>query len=304
MSNPPLSPAGLRGAVDLSSLVAARNAGPRAGQGAASQRSAQSAVVTEANDSSAGQLLELSNSVPVVVEFYGQGVAPALEAIVESYGGEIALATVDVASSPQMVRAFQIDQVPMVVALIAGQPYPLFAGNYPEDQVRELFGKLLELAKQQSVTGRIPVDGSTEAAEEPLPPHHQEAYDAIAAGDYETAIAEYRSALAQNPRDSLATAGLAQVSLLHRLAGADAGAIRSAAASDPTNSDAQLAVADLDMAGGHVDDAFDRLLEVFPALDAAAKNNVRTRLLEYFEITGTDDPRVIAARKRLTMLLY
>jgi putative thioredoxin len=68
--------------------------------------------------------------------------------------------------------------------------------------------------------------------------------------------------------------------------------------------DAQLAVADLDVAGGHLDDAFARLLDLFPTLDTGGKNTVRTRILDYFEIAGPEDPRVIAARRRLTALLY
>jgi putative thioredoxin len=63
-------------------------------------------------------------------------------------------------------------------------------------------------------------------------------------------------------------------------------------------------VADLDLSGGHLDDAFDRLLTLFPTLDAAGKDAVRTRLLEYFEIAGVDDPRVTRARARLAALLY
>jgi putative thioredoxin len=46
------------------------------------------------------------------------------------------------------------------------------------------------------------------------------------------------------------------------------------------------------------------LLDLFPTLDAAGKNLVRARVLEYFEIAGADDPRVMAARRRLTGLLY
>ena len=147
-------------------------------------------------------------------------------------------------------------------------------------------------------------DAAAEPVEEPLPPHHQEAYDAIAAGDFDAAIKEYELAIAQDPRDHLAVAGLAQVRLLARLDGATADSIRSAAATAPDDVDAQLAVADLDISGGHVDDAFGRLLDLFPALDADGKTAVRTRLLDYFEIVGAEDARVGAARRRLTMLLY
>ena len=170
-----------------------------------------------------------------------------------------------------------------------------------------MLDQVLQLAAQQGATGSIPVGEGAEGAEpaeEPLPPHHQEAYDAIAAGDFAKAITAYETAIVQNPRDHLAVAGLAQVRLLQRLDGADAAAIRTTAAEAPTAAEPQLAVADLDVSGGHVDDAFARLLDLFPTLDPASKNTVRTRLLDYFEIVGGEDPRVIAARRRLTGLLY
>jgi putative thioredoxin len=94
------------------------------------------------------------------------------------------------------------------------------------------------------------------------------------------------------------------VSLLDRLDGRSMDEIRSSAAQAPDDVDAQLLVADLDLSGGHVDDAFDRLLALFPDLDAEGKNKVRSRLLDYFEIVGVDDPRVAKARARLTSLLY
>jgi putative thioredoxin len=217
------------------------------------------------------------------------------------------LATVDATSNPQLVQAFQVQQIPTVAAVVGGRPVQLYVGEYPDEEVRLVLDQVLDLGKQNGVTGTVPVGDAPEAAEpveEPLPPHHQEAYDAIAAGDYATAISEYKTAIAQNPRDSLAVAGLAQVSLLSRLEGADASVLREAAASSPSDVPSQLAVADLDVSGGHVEDAFIRLLDLFPSTDADGKTAIRTRLLDYFEIVGGDDPRVAAARRRLTGLLY
>lgn len=315
MTNAPLSPSSLRGAVDLSSLVNPRPA-PGAGGSSASPAGAPampdtptptgSAVILEATDASFTKVLELSNTVPVVVEFYGQGVAAVLGSVVEQYGGRIVLVTVDGAANPQLVQAFQVQQVPTVAAVVGGRPVQLYVGAYPEDEVRQVLDQVLELAAKNGVTGTVPQgEGVTpEPVEEPLPPHHQEAFDAIAAGDYAGAIAEYTTAIAQNPRDNLAIAGLAQVSLLHRLDGVSVEAVRAAAATQPNDVEATLAVADLDVSGGHLDDAFDRLLTLFPTLDAAGKDAVRTRLLDYFEIAGADDARVLAARRRLTGLLY
>jgi putative thioredoxin len=267
-------------------------------------------VVRVATDATFTQILDLSSTVPVVVEFFGQGLEPQLAPIVRQYGGRLALATVDGTTNPQLVQAFQVEHVPTVAAVVAGRPIQLFTGMLDDAGLRDVFEQLLQLAVQQNVTGTIPVDGDgangaeVTPVDEPLPPHHQEAYDAISNGDYATAIREYETAIAQNPRDQLAVAGLAQVSLLARLEKASAESVRAAAAAQPDDAGAQLAVADLDVAGGHLDDAFGRLLDLFPSLDAASKNLVRTRVLEYFEIAGADDPRVIAARRRLTGLLY
>ena len=303
MTSIPPSGANLRGAVDLSSLVK-----PPARPGAAAPTAAAgSSLVVDATDATFQSILELSNTVPVVVEFYGQGVEPTLGTLVTSFGGRFVLATVDGTRNPQLVQAFQVTEVPAVAAVIGGRPLQLFVGLPAETEIRQVLEQVLEVAAQQGVTGTIDPAAAGEPAEpveEPLPPHHQEAYDAIAAGDFALAIKEYETAIAQDPRDHLAVAGLAQVRLLSRLDGVTADSLRTAAAAAPNDVDAQLGVADLDVSGGHLDDAFGRLLDLFPTLDAAGKNAVRTRLLDFFEIAGADDPRVVAARRRLTGLLY
>jgi putative thioredoxin len=304
MTNTPIGGPSVRGAVDLSSLV-------RPPQGAASGPiGAVPSLVIPATDATFTALLDLSSRVPVIVEFYAPGIEPTLGALVEQFAGRLVLATIDGSTNPQLAGAFQVTEVPAVAAVIAGRPVQLFVGMPAQEEVRAVFEQVLTLAAQEGVTGTVTVDpagapaASAEPVEEPLPPLHQEAYDAIAAGDYPLAIQKYETAIAQNPRDQLAVAGLAQVSLLKRLQGADAKALREAAAAAPASVAAQLAVADLDVSGGHLDDAFNRLLELFPTLDADAKNLVRARLLEFFEVAGVDDPRVVSARRRLTGLLF
>jgi putative thioredoxin len=287
---PPISPSTLRGAVDLSGLVNPRPA-----------RAAASGVAgSAATDATFTDTLELSKAVPVIVEFYGQGVEPVLGALIAQYSGALAYVVVDAPANPQLAQAFQVEQMPTVAAVIGGRPVQLYVGDYPEAEVRQILDQVLVLAKEQGVTGTVP-GGAAAPVDEPLPPHHQEAFDAISAGDYTTAVAEYKTAIAQNPRDSLAVAGLAQVSLLQRLDGTTADDIRAAAASGSLES--QLALADLDLSLGDAAAAFDLLLTLFPSQDADGKTAVRTRLLDYFEILG-DDPLVGPARRRLTTLLY
>jgi putative thioredoxin len=308
-----ISASNLRGAVDLSSLVRPPSGGQPAGGAAPTAEGGAVKVpslVVDGTDANFTGILELSNTVPVIVEFYAGEPGDSLRRLVAQFGGRLMLATVDAQANPQLQQAFNVTAVPTVAAVVGGRPVPLFQGQVADDQARQVFDQLLSVAAQNGVTGTVQPDEAetapedAEPVEEPLPPLHQEAYDAIGLGDYPSAIAAYEKAIAQDPRDDLAMAGLAQVSLLNRLQGASAADIRTAAGDRPQDVDAQLAVADLDVSGGHLEDAFDRLLNLFPAVDSDGKTALRTRLLDYFQIAGAEDPRVVAARRRLTALLY
>ncbi|MET4638558.1 tetratricopeptide repeat protein [Mycetocola sp. 2940] len=305
----------LRGAIDLSSLVnraPATAPGTPAGPGAPAAAAPGAAVevpslLLEGSDANFSQFLDLSMQIPVLVDLFAGSPTPGLGQIVESYGGRLLLVSVDVTANVQLRQAFQVQSVPAAVALIGGRPLQLFAGALPEDQVRQVLEQVLQAAAQSGVTGVASVTGASEneePVEPPLPPLHAEAYDAIEQGDYPRAITAYKTAIAQNPTDKMAVAGLAQVSLLDRLQGKTIDQIRAAAAAKPDDLAAQLDVADLDLSGGHVEDAFDRLLTRFETADADDRNTIRTRLLELFEVAGLDDPRVMRARARLTNLLF
>ncbi|WP_106814109.1 tetratricopeptide repeat protein [Microbacterium timonense] len=314
MSDPTLG-AAVRGAVDLSALRN-RPAPAAAGDAAPSGDAiGVASLVMDVTDETFAQVLELSRTVPVVVDLWAEWcgpckqLSPILERVVTELAGRLVLAKVDVDANPQLSQAFRAQSIPMVVALVAGQPVPLFTGAVPEQQVREVFAQLLQLAAQNGVTGSVAVDGASDssagdAAEPPLPPLHAEAFEAIEAGDYARAITAYEKALAENPRDADARAGLGQVRLLDRVQGLDLQEARAAAAAAPTDVTAQLAVADLDIAGGHVDDAFGRLLDLFAQLPSDERAPVRERLLELFALVGDADPRVVSARGRLASLLF
>jgi len=320
MSSVPPSAASLRGAVDLSSLVNRPAPGAPAPQAAGAPAAPGAPVslpslVIEGTDAAFSAFIELSNTVPVVVVVGASYNEPStqldtiLRVLTAEYAGRFVLVRVEADANPQLSQAFQAQTLPTVAAVVGGRPIGLFAGVHPADQVRDVIEQVLELAAQQGVTGVAVADDASDSAaaepvEAPLPPHHAEAYDAIARGDFDEAIREYETAIKQDPRDSLAVAGLAQVSLLARLKDKTQAEIRNDAAARPGDLEPQLLVADLDLSGGHVEDAFDRLLTLFPTLDQAGKNTVRARLIELFEVVGIDDPRVVKARARLTGLLY
>ena len=326
------NPINLRGAVDLSALKQRPAAPPAApapggiagapGEPGATASGSGDAVpsgrplrvdITEANFQ---ELVELSAQVPVVVALwaaYSPGSAElvdVLERIVDSYAGQLVLGAADVEVFPQLAQAFQVQAVPTAVALVKGQPVPLFQGGAEEPQVRTLLDELLKVAAANGVTGRIGAGGpgaDADAEAPPLPPLHQKAFDAIEAGDYAAAADAYRQALLEMPADADAKAGLAQVELMGRLqplSAADTEALRQQAATEPDNLEAQLGVADLDVAGGHVEDGLGRIVAFIGRNFGPERETARVRLLELFDVVGTGDARVAKARQNLARVLF
>jgi putative thioredoxin len=262
--------------------------------------------VREVDDASIGPLIELSKTVPVVLEIYGGELSPQLGPLIETYGGALVLGTVRGEQAPELMRALNVEGIPTVFAVVGGQPVPLFQGIPPEPEIRAVLDQILGLAAKNGVTGTVSTAaGETEKPEEPpLPPLHQEAYDALNNDDVVGAIAAFEKALLHNPSDSDAEAGLAQVQLIQRVQSLVPDEVRTAAGAHPDRVDAALAVADLDMTGGHVEDALNRLLALFANLDVEGKEAVRTRLLSYFTIAGNQSEAVTKARKKLTSLMF
>jgi putative thioredoxin len=302
MTSHPINTAGLRGAVDLSTLSQPIPAtGAAAGPG----------IVIQGTDSGFQAIVTGSQSVPAVVVLWSQR-SPAsadfvdvVASLAASYAGRFQVVSIDIDANPGLLQAFQVQSVPVTLGLVAGQPVPLFAGAQSAEQVRGYVDELLKLAAEHGVTGRVAVAPAVEAEGQPeLPPLHQEAFDAIERDDLDAAAAAYAKALVQNPADGEAAAGLAQVKLMQRTAGVDATAARAAAAEAPNDIAAQMLVADLDVLGGHVEDAFVRLIDTVRASDGDERETVREHLVELFEVVGAHDERVQKARRSLMSALF
>jgi putative thioredoxin len=321
----------LRGAVDLSAL--ARRATPPAasgglggadgaagGAGGEAAGGGSAAPVVAVTDASfVADVVDRSSTVPVVIDFWAtwcepcKQLSPVLERLAAEFGGRFLLATVDVDANPQLSQAFQIQSIPSVFAVVKGQPIPLFQGAQPEAQVRAVLTELLRVAAANGVNGVVPAGAAADAtdaeaeaepAEEPLPPLHQAAYEAIDAGDYGAAVTAYERALLESPADEEARIGLAQVKLLQRTSEADPDVARAAAAANPEDVDAQILVADIDLLGGHVDDAFARLVDTVRRTSGTDRDRARTHLVELFDVVGPADPRVPAARVALANAVF
>lgn len=306
------------GAIDLSSLR--KPAGPGgpagpAGPGAPAGGGgvAGSYVLNVSEPTFQADVIERSLQVPVVVEFWSprseasMALGPVLAQLSTEYAGKFLLARIDIDANPQLAQAVGVQTVPLVIAVLRGQVVPLFQGAVGEPEARQYFDQLLTVAVANGISGRAepvgPADAVSDEEEPPPNPRYEKAENAIGTGDLDGAIAAYEELLKETPNDAEAKSGLARVQLVKRTQDVPAD-VRTRAADNPADVEAQMLVADVDLMGGHVDDAFARLIATVQATAGDERNTVRLHLLELFEVVGADDERVGKARRRLMAALF
>ena len=307
------------GAIDLSSL---RPSGPSSAAGpsaAGASGTAPPGAFTIDVTSEQGlrtDVIERSLSVVVLVSFWSDQ-APAsvqinttLANLADEFGGRFLFARVDVGAQPALLQLLGIPEVPLVVAALRGQLAPLIQEALPEAEMRSLVEQILQAAAANGVTGRAEPTGEPTAEPAEETPADQpasrfpDAEEALLSGDLDAAIAGYQEALRTYPADPEAALGLAQAQLLKRTQGVDPQAARQAAADEPDNVAAQALAADLDLMGGHVEDAFGRLIDVVRRTAGEDRNAAREHLVELFGVVGDADPRVAQARRQLASALF
>jgi putative thioredoxin len=302
------------GAIDLSSLRKPAGAAGQAGPGEpAGGGAAGSYVLNVSEPTFQADVIERSLQVPVVVEFWSprseasNALGPVLAQLSTEYAGKFLLARIDIDANAQLAQAVGVQTIPLVIAVLRGQVVPLFQGPVGEPEARQYLDQLLTVAVANGITGRAePVGPAAETSDEEEPPpnpRYEKAENAVGAGDLDGAIAAYEELLTETPGDAEAKSGLARVQLVKRTQDVPAD-LRTRAADNPTDVEAQLLVADVDLVGGHVDDAFNRLIATVQATSGDERNTVRLHLLELFEVVGADDDRVIKARRRLMSALF
>ena len=309
------------GAVDLSSFApATKPAGstgatpsPTAGDRPSGASGLPVPLVVDVDASSLREVAEVSTRVPVVIVLHtprsqaSTDLAAALEQLADQYAGRFQLARVNVDAAPEVAQALQAQAVPTVVALIAGQPVPMFQGTVPQEQLRSVIDQLLEVAAANGVNGTIAVDGAAGGDPQAEPEEtevERAAREAIEAGDFAAAEEVYTHAIAQNPGDDDLKVARNQVRLMARLDGQDPHELLAAADAAPTDLTAALAGADATLALGDVNAALGRALEAVRTHVGEERETARLRLLELFEIIGSTSPEVAQARRRLATMLY
>jgi putative thioredoxin len=301
-------------AVDLSGLKARSEAAARqqpTAADAAADGGAGRFVIDVTEQTFQAEVLERSLQVPVVIDLWAEWcgpckqLSPVLERLAEAGGGAWILAKVDIDANPRIAQAFGVQSIPMVVAVVGGQPVDAFNGALPEPQVRKWISSLLDALRDRmpGIAAAEAAAGGAEPAEEPEDPRFTAAEDALERGDFAAAEAAYQQILAVEPANEQATAALAQVRFLARAEQADPASIARADAA-PDDVDAQVAAADAEVAADRVDDAFTRLVATVGRTAGDDRNKAREHLVGLFELFPADDPRVTNARRALARALF
>jgi putative thioredoxin len=258
-------------------------------------------------------LLEQSMTAPVLLVFFSRTRMPESGQLADDmvtvsgeFEGRFLVGLVDIDATPQIAQAMQIPSIPLVVAVVDGRPMPLFLDVVPLEELRTALTQVGQQLTTQGITGRHQPRGAApvEGDEEQVDPRYAAAQDALADGDIDGAVAEYQKLVDANPADTEAAAGLAMAKVLQRTQGVDLNEARAAAAAAPDDVDAQTMVADLDLLGGHVDDAFNRLVALVARTSEADRTRAREHLLGLFAAVGNDDERVLRGRQNLASALF
>ncbi len=291
-----------RGAVDLGALrspapAPAPAAPPGDGSGAPDFGDGSASMIIDVTEATfQTEVIERSLTTPVVIDFWAEWcepckqLTPVLEKLAREGNGSWVLARIDIDANQRIAAMFRVQSIPLVYAVIGGQPVDAFNGVIPETQLRQWIGAVLKA-------------GGAEV-EEPVDPRFEGADDALMSGDLDAAERAYKQILAEHPADSSAEAGLAQVGLFRRVDGRNAAEVLAAADTAPDDLAAQTLAADIEVISGDADKAYARLVDLVRRTFGDERNAVRAHLVSLFTIAGPDDPVVAAARRALASALF
>jgi putative thioredoxin len=280
-------------------------------------------------------VVEASRHVPVLVDFWATWCGPLqaaharLEKVTRAAGGRVKLVKVDIDKNRALVQqlaqlGLPMQSVPTVAAFWQGQIADLFQGALPEGEVKKFVEGLLKIAGGQMPAADLLAEAKAAAAEG----DHQgalELYGALAQGEPENA-----EALAGVARSLMMLGEEEQASQVVESAPpkmrdhAEIVSVRSALelaaegrrardklaefekrlAADADDHAARIDLAAALNATGDRAGAADALLEAIRRDRAWNDEAARKQLLKFFEAWGFDDPATLAARRKLSSLLF
>jgi putative thioredoxin len=280
-------------------------------------------------------VIEASRATPVLVDFWApwcgpcKTLTPALERVVRAAGGRVKLVKIDVDQNRALVQQLSqlglpLQSIPTVAAFWQGQIADMFQGALPDSDLKRFVEALLKIAGGSMpaadllAEARAAMDaGQPEAAADAFSamladdPDSPEAWGGmiralLAMGDdsqAQDALAQVPAKIAQHAEIAGARAALA-LAEEGRAAAGQLGALAQRLAADPNDHQARYDMATALNAAGKRAEAADALLDIFRRDRAWRDDAARQQLLKFFESWGFADPATMAARRKLSALLF
>jgi putative thioredoxin len=279
----------------------------------------------------AKDVIDESRNQPVLVDFWApwcgpcKQLTPVLEKVINEAKGRVRLVKMNIDDHPSIAGQLGIQSIPAVIAFVNGRPADGFMGAVPESQIQQFIDRIAGPA------------GADEAAE--IEAVLAEAAELLAAGNINEAAQLYGAVMQADPENAKALAGMAECMIAadqHQRAreiltelpeelAKDAGiqavlmklehieearklgdpvALERELAANPDDHEARIKLAKIRNVEGRRDEAADHLLLIMRKDRAFDDDGARRQLLQFFEVWGFKDPATVAARRKLSAMLF
>lgn len=274
-------------------------------------------------------VIQESRNQPVLVDFWApwcgpcKQLTPSLEKAVTEAGGRVKLVKMNIDEHPSIAGQMGIQSIPAVIVFKDGQPVDGFMGAVPESQIRELIDKVAgdggaqdRIAEALAAAAEARDNGDIQGAAQfyqavvAQDPENVDALGGLADLLFEAGHAEQAAeVLARAPEGKKESPPIAAVQAKMDLAGqvsglGDARELEQRIAADPKDHQARFDLALIQNAGGDRAAAADGLLAIVKADRSWNDDGAKAQLLKFFDAWGPTDEATLAARRKLSSLLF
>ena len=269
-----------------------------------------------------------SRNQPVLVDFWApwcgpcRQLTPVLERVVQSAGGRVKLVKMNIDDHPAIPGQLGIQSIPAVIAFVNGQPVDGFMGAIPESQVRAFIDRVAGPGGGPSVeqaleaAGHALAEGDKEAAATLYAMVLEQQPDNVAAiaglaglqfeaGDTDSAHETLARVPEAKANDPAVTAVRAKMKLAEQVAAlGDPAELMRRLEADPKDHQARFDLAMIENARGDRMAAANHLLAIVKSDRQWKDDAARNQLLTFFEAWGMTDEATLAARRKLSSILF